>query len=127
MVPHLDLRRRREATGGTSCAIVSPSAESHATSSVNQAEVGVVPEISRFFGIVIRMYFDDHDPPHFHAAYGEHSAVVLIAPPGLRSGHLPPRVLALVIKWASVQEAALLDIWERLRFHLPVGRVPPLE
>ena len=86
-----------------------------------------MPEISRFFGIVIQMYFDDHGPPHFHAAYGEFRATVTIAPPGLRSGHLPPRVLALVIEWASVQEQSLLACWDRLRQHEPAGRVPPLE
>jgi hypothetical protein len=86
-----------------------------------------MPEISRFFGIVIQMYFDDHGPPHFHAVYGEHRAKVSISPPGLHKGRLPPRVLALVVEWASLHEHALLDCWERLGQHQPVDRIPPLE
>ena len=86
-----------------------------------------MPEISRFLGIVIQMYFDDHGPPHFHALYGEYKAKISISPPGLLAGRLPPRVLALVIEWASVQEEALLHGWERLRQHQQVDRIPPLE
>jgi hypothetical protein len=52
-----------------------------------------MPTISRFFGIVIAMYFDDHAPPHFHAYYGEHSAAVRIEPAGVIAGELPPRAL----------------------------------
>jgi hypothetical protein len=57
-----------------------------------------MPEISRFFGIVIRMYFNDHGPPHFHAAYDGAEATVRIFPAGVRAGRLPPRVLALVVE-----------------------------
>ena len=86
-----------------------------------------MPEISRFLGIVIQMYFEHHGPPHFHALYGEHKAKIPISPPGLHAGRLPQRVLALVIEWASVQEQALLGGWERLCQHQPVHRIPPLE
>ena len=55
-----------------------------------------MPEISRFFGIVITMYFNDHGPPHFHARYNEFRAIVAIEPVELRDGRLPPRVLGLV-------------------------------
>lgn len=55
-----------------------------------------MPTISQFFGIVIRMYFDDHPPPHFHVHYGEHDAVIDIDTLTQREGKLPRRVLARV-------------------------------
>lgn len=86
-----------------------------------------MPEISRFFGIVIRMYFEDHEPPHFHAHYGSASARVRIIPVGLLNGTLPPRLLALVIEWATIHEVALLDNRNRLRTERPPLRIAPLE
>src|ERR1051325_7792336 len=56
-----------------------------------------MPEISRFLGVVIRMHFDEHGPPHFHAAYGDDEAAIRIESVGLLAGDLPPRALALVI------------------------------
>jgi hypothetical protein len=86
-----------------------------------------MPEISRFFGITIHMYWDDHGAPHFHAVYGEYEAKVLITPVSLIAGRLPPRVLALIVEWASTHEAELLANWTRCRRgELPV-RIPPLE
>ena len=55
-----------------------------------------MPEICRFYGIVIRMYFDDHSPPHFHAVYGGAEAVIEIDSLAVLSGHLPPRARGLV-------------------------------
>ncbi len=86
-----------------------------------------MPEISRFFGIVIRMYFNDHDPPHFHASYAGAEAQIRIAPLGLLNGALPPRALALVVEWASVHERRLLDNWRRLHSDQPPERIAPLE
>jgi len=86
-----------------------------------------VPEICRFLGIVIRMYFDDHPPPHFHAAYGGAEARVLIAPVGILDGRLPPRVLALVVEWATLHEAELMENWRRLHADEPPIRIAPLE
>ena len=87
----------------------------------------VVPTISRFFGIVIRMYFDDHAPPHFHAYYGGHDATVRIEPAGLIAGELPPRALGLVVEWAHIHEGALLANWELARRSRPLDLIPPLE
>ena len=56
-----------------------------------------MPELSRFYGIVIRMYFNDHNPPHFHALYGEYQAQVDIQTFSVFGGHLPPRALGMVI------------------------------
>jgi hypothetical protein len=60
-----------------------------------------MPEISRFYGIVIRMYFDEHLPPHFHAEYGDYEALININTLAVISGKLPPRALGLVIEWVQ--------------------------
>ena len=57
-----------------------------------------MPEISRFFGIVIQMYYNDHAPPHFHARYGGHKALIAIETLAVLNGHLPPRTLGLVVE-----------------------------
>ena len=86
-----------------------------------------MPEISRFFGIVIRMYLRDHGPPHFHATYGDLEARIRIGPAGLLDGRLPPRFLGFVIEWATIHESELLDNWYRLRAAQPPVRIAPLE
>lgn len=60
-----------------------------------------MPEISRFFGLVIKMFFDDHNPPHFHAEFGSDLALIDIRTLSVFSGRLPPRVTGLVIEWAT--------------------------
>jgi hypothetical protein len=86
-----------------------------------------MPEISRFLGIVIRMYFFDHEPPHFHAHYGDSEAQFRIHPIGLLGGDLPPRVLALVVEWGKLHEAELMENWRRLHSDEPAQRIAPLE
>jgi hypothetical protein len=86
-----------------------------------------MPEISRFFGIVIQMYFAGHSPPHFHAFYAGKRARVIIHPVGLLSRDLPPRVLALTVEWARIHQAELLENWKRLRSNQPALAVSPLE
>lgn len=86
-----------------------------------------MPEISRFFGIVIRMYYSEHGPPHFHARYGRSKASIRLAPVGLLSGRLPPRALALTVEWGTLHEAELLANWDRLRARRPALKVAPLE
>lgn len=66
-----------------------------------------MPEVSRFYGIIIQIYFGDHTPAHFHALYGEHTALIDIQSLALVDGHLPPRALGLVIEWASLHQADL--------------------
>ncbi|MHB8089665.1 MAG: DUF4160 domain-containing protein, partial [Anaerolineaceae bacterium] len=61
-----------------------------------------MPEISRFLGIIISMFYDDHNPPHFHARYGDFKAAILIDDFTVKEGNLPARVLGLVIEWASL-------------------------
>ena len=73
-----------------------------------------MPEISRFLGIVIKMYFEDHNPPHFHAFYGDDEAVFSIDPIEVIKGKLPPRVIWLVIEWAELRRKELKKNWELL-------------
>jgi hypothetical protein len=63
-----------------------------------------MPEICRFYGIVIKMYFADHAPPHFHAEYAEHEARIAIDSLALISGKLPPRAIGLVAEWATLHQ-----------------------
>jgi hypothetical protein len=85
-----------------------------------------MPEISRFLGVVIQMYRDEHPPPHFHAIYGEFSAQISIRSPAVIRGRLPARVLGYVIEWAVLREAELLRCWEAAQTDQPVGKILPL-
>jgi hypothetical protein len=73
-----------------------------------------MPVISSFYGILIKMYFGDHVPPHFHAEYAEFSAQVSIVDFAIIEGHLPPKALALVGEWASLHKDELLQNWNSL-------------
>ncbi|MEA2355446.1 MAG: hypothetical protein QOD61_1575 [Solirubrobacteraceae bacterium] len=86
----------------------------------------LVPTVSRFFGIVITMYFDEHGIPHFHAECGEDAAVISIAPTELLAGSLPKRDLRLVLAWAQLHEAELLANWERARRSETLAWIEPL-
>jgi hypothetical protein len=85
-----------------------------------------MPEISRFYGIVIRMYFGDHHPPHFHASYGEHEAVVSIDALAVIAGDLPPRAIGLVIEWATLRQQELRNAWQKAERLEQVGKIAPL-
>ncbi|WP_374687906.1 DUF4160 domain-containing protein [Promineifilum sp.] len=67
-----------------------------------------MPEISRFLGIIITMYYSEHPPAHFHVRYGQYKAVIAIESLTLLQGALPPRVRGLVVEWAAVHQAELL-------------------
>ncbi len=86
-----------------------------------------MPEISRFFGISIKMFYGDHLPPYFHAWYGGHKAAVDIQTLVVIEGYMPPRALGMVIEWASQHQAELRDLWERAANNLSLYTVPPLE
>ena len=85
-----------------------------------------MPEISRFYGIVIRMYHNDHNPPHFHAIYGDEQAQIGIHTLAVLDGRLSPRALGLVIEWASLHRDELIEDWEMARNHEPLLRIDPL-
>lgn len=86
-----------------------------------------MPRISEFFGIVIRMYYDDHLPPHFHAEYSGEQIAVGIDPLGLIAGTVPPRVLGLIMEWAASHQPELAENWERARAGLPLQQIDPLD
>jgi hypothetical protein len=85
-----------------------------------------MPEISRFYGIVIRMYWRDHNPPHVHAEYSGHEALIDVRGRATVSGWLPARALNLVTEWAALHEEELLALWEKARSLEPLQRVDPL-
>jgi hypothetical protein len=74
-----------------------------------------MPELSRFFGIVIRMFYSDHEPAHFHANYGEYEALIEVETLVIFRGALPRRALALVLEWAALHRGELRDDWQRAR------------
>ena len=76
-----------------------------------------MPEICRFLGIVITMYFDEHNPPHFHVRYNEHRASMAIESLNVIAGELPARVRGLVEEWAELHRWELLEMWESQNFH----------
>lgn len=86
-----------------------------------------MPTISEFFGIMILMFYGDHAPPHFHARYGEHEALIQISPLGIQRGYLPPRVLSLVIEWASIHQQELLEDWKRAEANQKLEKIAPLQ
>jgi hypothetical protein len=73
-----------------------------------------MPVISSFYGILIRMYFGDHVPPHFHAQYGEYNAIISIQDFGIIEGYLPPKAMALIVEWAIIHKDELLENWSTL-------------
>ncbi|MBS3947916.1 MAG: DUF4160 domain-containing protein [Dethiobacter sp.] len=85
-----------------------------------------MPEISRFYGIIVKMYFNDHTPPHFHAFYGDHEVLINIATLAVIAGKLPPRALGLVTEWAALHQDELLATWGRARKAEPLGKIAPL-
>ena len=85
-----------------------------------------MPEISRFYGIRICMYPDDHLPPHFHAEYGDDEAMIEISTGKLHKGFLPGRAYRLAEEWATLHQRELLANWERGQRHQPLQKVAPL-
>jgi len=86
-----------------------------------------VPTISAFYGIVIRMFFRDHAPAHFHVEYGEHKAEIAIETLVLLAGSLPRRTLALVLEWAALHRDELRLDWDLCRQHQQPKPIEPLE
>ncbi len=85
-----------------------------------------MPEISRFLGIVIYMYFNEHNPPHFHAEYNDYKASINIATLGLLEGKLPARVMSLVVEWAQEHQDDLLDNWNSIKETGSYHKIDPL-
>lgn len=85
-----------------------------------------MPELSRFLGIVVGMFYREHGVPHFHAVYGEHEISVEVQS-GAVHGSFPPRALRHVQEWATLHQAELLENWERARQGQPLNPIAPLE
>ena len=86
-----------------------------------------MPEISRFLGIVIAMYYNDHSPPHFHARYGESEIRVNIENGEIISGEFPRRASRLVLEWLELHRAELLKDWGLAQDRKPLIKIEPLE
>lgn len=82
-----------------------------------------MPEIARFYGIIIKLFFGDHPPPHFHAVYGEHVGLFSIETLEMIEGDLPTRAKKLVIEWAQLHKDELNEMWNKQEFH----KLPPLD
>ena len=86
-----------------------------------------MPVISRFFGVQIMMYYNEHPPPHFHVRYNSQKAVIDIAQLSVITGKIPPRILGFVIEWASLHRTELLENWNLAVKELPLLAIDPLE
>ncbi len=85
-----------------------------------------MPTISRFFGIVVRMYHDEHPLPHFHVYAGDQSAAIAIDTLEVTEGRLSRRTLSLVLEWASEHRAELRTNWALAEAHRQLNRIDPL-
>ena len=84
-----------------------------------------MPILSRFYGIIIKMYFQqsEHNPPHIHAIYGEYVAAIAISSLEVLEGDLPKKAISLVIEWMSIHKEELLTMWQTQEFK----QIAPLE
>lgn len=85
-----------------------------------------MPEISRFFGIVISMYYSEHAPPHFHARYGDERASIRIDDGEILEGSLGRRALRLVEEWRALHVAELQNDWQHAQVRAPLSKIEPL-
>lgn len=82
-----------------------------------------MPEVARFYGIVIKLFFGDHPPPHFHAVYGEYIGLFDIETFEMIEGDIPKRAKKLILEWATQNQSELRKMWQTQEFH----KLPPLE
>jgi len=85
-----------------------------------------MPEISRFYGIIIRMFYNDHNPPHFHVVYQENEALIKIETLEVMEGHLPQRAKSLTIEWAIEHRDELLENWKKAKSRETLDKIEPL-
>jgi hypothetical protein len=86
-----------------------------------------MPRICEFYGVVIAMFYNDHEPPHFHASYSGSRALIGIDPVRLLEGNLPRRALSMVFEWAATHQPELRNNWQRAREHRSLIRIEPLD
>lgn len=85
-----------------------------------------MPEVCRFFGIIIRMFPREHNPPHFHAEYGEHEGVFSIETGQMIQGNLPAKKSALITAWCFIHKKELKSNWIRLEKNMSLNKIDPL-
>jgi hypothetical protein len=86
-----------------------------------------MPTLSSFYGITIRMFFADHAPPHFHADYAGHEALVGLSPIRILQGSMPMRARSLVFEWAALHQEELLKAWDLCSRNQAPTKIQPLE
>ncbi|MEG4445549.1 DUF4160 domain-containing protein [Microcoleus sp. AT9_B5] len=86
-----------------------------------------MPELSRFLGIIITTYYNDHPPPQFHARYNQQKAIIDIETLSILKGKLSPRILGLAVEWAALHQTELMQNWQLARFQTPLEPIAPLE
>ena len=86
-----------------------------------------MPEISRFYGVIIAMFYSEHNPPHFHARYGGDNAAIDIRTLQVLEGRIPPRALGLVVEWASQHQDELMQDWDLARNEQQPRKIEPLK
>jgi len=79
-----------------------------------------MPEISRFFGIIVAIFYDDHNLPHFHARYGNQKVAVEIDTLKVLYGEISPRALGLIVEWAALHQTELLNNWKLAEANKPL-------
>jgi hypothetical protein len=85
-----------------------------------------MPQISSFLGLIITMFYNDHNPPHFHATYSEFEGIIDIGKIEIIGGYLPPRILGLVIEWTALYQTELIANWQRARLQEELHTISPL-
>lgn len=86
-----------------------------------------MPNISTFYGIIIWMFYNDHNPPHFHVEYGEHKAEIAIETLEILAGNVPTRSLSMVLEWAVLHRKELMIDWELCKNKQQPKKIDPLE
>jgi len=85
-----------------------------------------MPEICRFYGIIIAIFYSEHNPPHFHARYADRKASIGIRDLAVIEGSLPPRAMGLVMEWAAIHKDELMNAWQQAENNQPPGKIVPL-
>jgi hypothetical protein len=86
-----------------------------------------MPRISSFYGLIIFMFYDDHNPPHFHVQYAEYQALIAIQDFRVIRGNLPPKALSMAIEWAALRQEELMKDWELMKAGKPLLPIEPLK
>ena len=86
-----------------------------------------MPELSRFYGIIIRMFYGDHAPPHFHAVYQGEQVQINIETLAVMNGSMRRRALALVLEWAALRQVELRQAWNQATNNKEPSKIQPLD